>query len=266
MSITRRNNVSETGEGPVIILVHGFGCDKTMWRHVLPDLARDHRVITYDLTGFGASDLSAYDFERYGTLDTHVDDLVEIMDAKGVETAALVGHSISGNMVMLAAERLGPRVRGVIMVSPSPRFIDDPATGYHGGFSVEDIEGLLSFMEENHLGWSEQMAPTIAGQAAGMPEASKLTQSFCQTDPRIARHFGRITFHTDQRAALSRAACPSLILHCTNDTLVPNAVAEWMQSNIPNSEIAMMDVTGHCPHMTAPDRTISAVRGFLARC
>ncbi|KAF0676049.1 alpha/beta fold hydrolase [Profundibacterium mesophilum] len=265
MSVITRNNVSEFGHGPAIMLAHGFGCDKTMWQHILPDLARDHRVVSYDLTGFGASDLDAYDFERHGSLDGHVRDLIEIMDTLHIDQATLVGHSISASMVMLAAERLGPRASGVVMVSPSPRFIDDPATGYEGGFSMEDIDGLLVFMEENHLGWSMQMAPTIAGQSPEAPEAVKLTQSFCQTDPRIARHFGRLTFHSDQREALSRSTCPSLILHCLHDTLVPQSVADWMQRNVPQSEVAFLDVSGHCPHMTAPDKTINAIRGFLDR-
>ena len=264
MSITGRNNVVVSGAGDrPIIFAHGFGCDQTMWRDVAPNFERDYRVVTYDLTGAGASDLSAYDFDRYSALEAHAEDLVKICGELNLSDAILVGHSISASIAILAANSVPDYFSSLVLISPSPSFLDDESTGYTGGFSREDIEELVAFMDENYLGWSEQMAPVIAGQPAGEPAADDLTRGFCRTDPQIAAHFGRVTFLSDRREDMRRSARPSLVLHCDDDPLVPMPVAEWMRDNIPGATVEVMSVTGHCPHMTAPEQTVAAIRRYL---
>ena len=173
-----------------------------------------------------------------------------------------MGHSISATTAILAANARPERFRALVLVAPTPSFIDDG--DYRGGFSREDVEGLTEMMDANYLGWSQQMAPTIAGQSHGEPAADDLTQSFCRTDPRIAQHFARVTFFADCREDMKRLATPSLILHCDDDPLVPMEVADWMSENVPQSRMEILSVTGHCPHMTAPDPTIQAMRRYLS--
>ncbi len=259
-----RNKVQRTGhsEGRPIVFVHGFGCDQSMWRQVAPAFEAAHPVVTYDLTGMGQSDLSAYDRGRYAGLEAHAEDLRAILDGLDLREAVLVGHSIGATIALLAAELAPERVDRIAMVSPSPCFMERPEEGYHGGFQAEELEGLVAFLDENHLGWSEQMAPTIAGQPAGQPASDELTQSFCRTDPAIAQHFARVTFFADRRAEFARAERPVLILHCDDDALVPMAVAEWMEHHVPQSSLRVLRATGHCPHMTVPGEVVAALQGF----
>jgi len=265
--ILERNNVTVSGAqgAPALVFVHGFGCDQSMWHQVTPAFAESWKIVTYDLTGMGKSDLTAYDPERYADLDAHAADLADILSALDLRGAVLVGHSIGATIALRAADLAQERVARTVLVSPSPCFMNDPETGYHGGFSKDELAGLLAFLDENHLGWSAQMAPTITGQPAGEPAAEDLTQSFCRTDPEIASHFGRVTFLGDFRETYATATRPALILHCNEDALVPMAVAEWMQSNTPGAALEVLEATGHCPHMTVPDKVIAAMSRHLER-
>lgn len=265
MRATERNNVTVTGasDGTPLVFVHGFGCDQTMWRQVLPAFADRHRLIVYDLTGMGKSDLSAYVPNRYADLGAHAEDLLEILDELQLAETVLIGHSIGATIALLAANRAPHLVSRLVMVSPTPSFLEDAEQGYAGGFSRADLEGLVGFLDENHLGWSAQMAPTIAGQPAGSEATEELTQSFCRTDPAIARHFGHVTFFADRRADFESAARPSLILHCDDDALVPMPVADWMREKVPGATLRVISATGHCPHMTVPDIVSAETRDYL---
>lgn len=260
-----RNNMTVSGkrDGRPIVFVHGFGCDQSMWHRVAPKFATDHLVVTYDLTGMGQSDLSAYDRKRYADLEGHMDDLLGILGELDLAGAVVVGHSIGATIALLAANKARKRINRVVMVSPTPSFLNDEAAGYHGGFTVSDLEELIAFLDQNHLGWSTQMAPTIAGQAAGEPAADELTQSFCRTDPAVAQHFARVTFFADRRSEFEAAERPALILHCDDDALVPMTVADWMRNHMPGSQLKVLRATGHCPHMTVPDEVSAAIRDFL---
>jgi len=265
MTAILRNNVDVDGPvsaGPMVF-VHGFGCDRSMWRDVAPAFVQTHRIVTYDLTGMGGSDLSAYEPRRYADLQSHADDLLEILEALSLRDVCLVGHSIGASIALLAANRAPERVSRLVMVSPSPAFLDDAEAGYRGGFAREEIEGLVKLLEENQLGWSMQMAPTITGQPVEAPSTETLTQSFCRTDPEIARHFGRVTFFSDRRADYERAACPVLILHCSDDALVPMNVAEWMRDRVPDATLEVLEASGHSPHMTVPDKVVKTIRQHL---
>lgn len=255
--------VSGSADGRPLVLVHGFGCDQAMWRQVASEFLADWLVVTYDLTGMGQSDLSAYDPQRYADLEAHAEDLLGILDELDLNDAVLAGHSIGATIALLAANRAPERVSQLVLVSPTPSFLEDAASGYHGGFTRQDLEQLIAFLDENHLGWSAHMGPTIAGQPAGAPAAEDLTQSFCRTDPAIAQHFGRVTFLADQRPAFAAAARPSLILHCDDDALVPMQVAEWMRDHTPAATLTVLNATGHCPHMTVPADVSAAMHAYL---
>lgn len=244
-----------------MVFAHGFGCDQNMWRLVAPAFEHDFRTVLYDQVGAGASDLSAYDPLKYGSLAGYAADLVEIGRELNLHDAVFVGHSVSAMIGVLASLSDPALFRELVLVSPSPRYIDD--AGYHGGFSASDIDELLASLADNHLGWSAMMAPVIMGNADRPELGDELTNSFCRTDPAIARDFARVTFTSDNRADLARVTARTLILQCRDDAIAPVTVGEHVRDAIAGSEMVLLDATGHCPNLSAPDAVIAAIRAFV---
>jgi len=244
-----------------MLLAHGFGCDQNMWRHVVPAFEQDFRVIRFDYVGHGQSDASAFDRTRYDSLDGYAEDVLQICEALAVEDAVFVGHSVSAMIGVLAAKKAPTRFSSMVMVGPSPRYLND--ADYVGGFSREEIDGLLDFLDSNHLGWSSTMAPVIMGHPDRPELAAELTSSFCRTDPEIAKQFARVTFLSDNRADLAGIEVKCLILQCSNDVIAPLPVGEYLHATIPGSELVVLRATGHCPHLSDPAETISAMKAFL---
>jgi sigma-B regulation protein RsbQ len=232
-----------------------------MWRHVAPAFADEYRIVLFDHVGAGGSDLSAYEPGRYASLDGYADDVLEICAELGLERVVFVGHSVSAMIGVLAARREPERFERLVLIGPSPRYVD--VGDYVGGFSAEDIDGLLESLESNFLGWSGQMAPVIAGNPDRPELGEELTNSFCRTDPEIAKQFARVTFLSDNRADLPAVQTRSLILQCADDAIAPRAVGEYVHARMPHSELVLLEATGHCPNLSAPDETIAAIRAFL---
>jgi sigma-B regulation protein RsbQ len=264
MSVERRNNVHVFGNGPAtMFFAHGFGCDQNMWRLLAPQYGERYRTVVFDLVGSGASDLEAYDRAKYSSLQGYADDVAEIVDELGDGRPALfVGHSVSAMIGMLADLKAPGRFGAQIMIGPSPSYINDG--DYVGGFTRHDIESLLETLEGNYLGWASNMAPAIMG-TPGQPElAVELTNSFCRTEPEIAKQFARVTFLSDVREYLPRLATPTLIVQCNDDMIAPISVGEYMHRQLPRSTLAVIDNVGHCPHLSAPGACTSAIDAFLA--
>ncbi|MEV1202193.1 alpha/beta fold hydrolase [Microbispora rosea] len=263
MSVKVRNNVRVTGraDGRPMVFAHGFGCDQNMWRLVAPAFEDDYRVVLFDYVGSGDSDLSAYSPERYSSLQGYAQDVLDICAELDLTDAVFVGHSVSAMIGALAAIREPARFGALVMVGPSPRYIDDE--DYVGGFSATDIEELLESLDSNYLGWSSAMAPVIMGNPERPELGAELTNSFCRTDPDIAKRFATVTFMSDNRADLSRVPARCLILQCSEDVIAPVEVGTYVHKNIPGSELVLMRATGHCPNLSAPEETISAIKAFL---
>jgi sigma-B regulation protein RsbQ len=262
VDVLQRNNVMVSGrpEGRPLIFAHGFGCDQAMWRFVAPAFEGEFKVVLFDHVGAGGSDLGAYDPERYGTLQGYADDVLEICEALALEDAVFVGHSVSAMIGVLAANAAPERIGKLVLVGPSPRYID--AEGYRGGFSQADIEELLESLDSNFLGWSSQMAPAIMGNPDRPQLGAELTESFCRTDPDIASRFARVTFTSDNRADLGAVRVPTLVLQCSEDVIAPDEVGEYVHRAIPGSTLVHLEATGHCPNLSAPEETIEAIRAF----
>lgn len=264
MPIQSRNHVQVYGEGAAaMVFVHGFGCDQTMWRFLAPAYQNRFRVVTYDLTGCGQSDLSAYDRNKYGSLHGHAADLLEIIDSVAGGPVVVVGHSVGATIGMLASIAAPQRFAAQVMVGPSPCYINDG--DYVGGFSREDIDELLATMDENYLGWSRSVAPMIMGAPNQPLLRDELTERFCNNDPEIARHFGHVTFLSDHRADVPRSTVPALILQCSDDLIAPREVGDWLHRHLPASALHVIRNVGHCPHMSAPSESSRAIDTFLAQ-
>ncbi|MFI1380619.1 alpha/beta fold hydrolase [Embleya sp. NPDC020886] len=264
MDVRSRNRVRVSGraDGPTVVLAHGFGCDQNLWRLVVPALERDFTVVLFDHVGSGRSDLSAWSAERYSDLDGYVEDVLEICRDLGRGAVTFVGHSVSAMMGVLAAAREPELFSGLVLLAPSPCFIDHPADGYRGGFSAEDIEELLGSLEANYLGWSGAMAPVIMGNPERPELGEELTTSFCATDPDIARVFARVTFLSDNRTDLAKVRVPTLVAECSDDAIAPPEVGAFVHARIEGSRLVTLNATGHCPQLSAPEETAQAIAAF----
>jgi sigma-B regulation protein RsbQ len=264
VDVLARNNVTVSGrpDCPPMLFAHGFGCDQNMWRYVAPAFEDEYRVILFDHVGAGGSDLSAYDRVKYGSLDGYAADVLEICRELELRDVIFVGHSVAAMIGVLAAAQEPSRFDRLVLVGPSPRYLDDE--GYVGGFTREDIDGLFDSLDSNYLGWSAAMAPAIVGNPDRPELGEELTNSFCRTDPSIARQFARVTFLSDNRADLARVNIPALVLQCQEDVIAPLAVGEYVQRELPRGQLALLEATGHCPNLSAPEETIAAIKTFLA--
>jgi sigma-B regulation protein RsbQ len=262
MSVIKRNNVVVKGSGSSPMLFsHGFGCDQNMWRLITPAFEDSHQIILFDHVGAGQSDLNAYDSAKYKALDGYAQDIIEIATEMKLSDIIFVGHSVSAMMGILAAKQAPQLFKALILVAPSPCYINDG--DYVGGFSEGEIDELLDSLASNHMGWSMTMAPLIMANPDRTELAEELTNSFCRTDPTIAKQFARATFLTDSRDILNSCVTPSLILQCSNDIIAPMEVGEYIQNNMIDSKLVILEATGHCPHLSAPQETISAIKNYL---
>jgi sigma-B regulation protein RsbQ len=261
--VLKRNNVHVSGEGTQpILFAHGFGCDQNMWRFITPAFERDYKIVLFDYVGSGKSDSAAYDVERYASLEGYAQDVLEICAALDLRDVIYVGHSVSSMVGVLAANREPERFSRLIMVGPSPRYIND--ADYVGGFERADIEGLLELMDKNYIGWANFLAPVVMKNDDRPELTRELNESFCSTDPKITRRFAQTTFLSDNRADLPALRVPSLILQCSEDAIAPVEVGHFLHRALPQSTLRMMKATGHCPHISHPEETVEAIRDYLA--
>jgi sigma-B regulation protein RsbQ len=261
--VTDRNQVTVRGPAtaPALVFAHGFGCDQHMWRFVAPAFEDRFQTVTYDHVGFGGSDLSAFDPLRHGDLQGYADDLIEIVRELELGPVTVVGHSVASMIGVLAAASEPDLFDRLVLVCPSPRYIDDD--GYTGGFSRQEIDDLLDTLDSNYLGWSGAMAPVIMGNADRPELGAELTNSFCRTDPEIAKAFARVTFLSDTREELTRVRVPTLVLQCTDDAIAPEAVGRFVADQLPDGRLVHLGATGHCPNLSAPAETTAAIAAFL---
>ncbi len=263
MDVGGRHNLVVRGrpDGPPMLFAHGYGCDQNMWRYVAPAFEDDFRVVLFDHVGAGGSDLTAYDPERHGSLAGYAQDVLEICRELDLRDVVFVGHSVSAMIGVLAAVEEADRFSRLVLVGPSPRYTDDG--DYRGGFTASDIEEMLESLDSNYLGWSTAMAPAIMGNPDRPELGEELVASFCRTEPRIARRFAAVTFTSDNRADLPRVTTPTLVLQCSEDVIAPVSVGEYVRDAIPGARMVLLDATGHCPNLSAPEATVAAMADFV---
>jgi sigma-B regulation protein RsbQ len=260
-----RNNVTTAGlaEGPVMVLAHGFGCDQDMWSRLVPHFADTHRLVLFDHVGAGASDPGAYDAAKYATLEGYAADLLEVCHEMGLTDVTLVAHSVASMMAVVAAAAEPDLFSGLVLIAPSPRYVDDPEAGYVGGFSRADIDELLDSLDSNYYAWAAAMAPMVMGNPDRPELGDELTGRFCATDPTIARDFARVTFLSDTRDVLPRVSTRTLVLQCSDDLLAPPQVGAYVRDSLQDAVLVPLAATGHCPHVSAPDETAAVVHAYL---
>lgn len=244
-----------------LMFTHGYGCDQNMWRFIYPHYQTKYKIVLFDLLGSGNSNLAEYDFEKYNSLNGYADDIIEIIETMQLKNVTFVGHSVSAMIGVLAANKSSQLFRNLVLIGPSPCYINKE--GYFGGFESKDIDELIQALESNYLGWSSYITPIIMGNEDKPQLAEELNNSFCRTDPKIAQHFGRVTFLSDNRKDLDFVEVSTLILQCQKDVIAPVAVGDYVHKKIKNSHLEMLPSTGHCPHLSDPQSVINAIDSFL---
>ncbi|MFN2431081.1 MAG: alpha/beta fold hydrolase [Cryomorphaceae bacterium] len=262
--VRTKNNVNVLGEGTQpMVFAHGYGCDQNMWRHLVPAFSADYKIVLFDHVGSGNSDESVYDFKKYNNLKGYADDVIELLDELEMKNAVFVGHSVSCIIGVLAAAKRPDLFNKLILIGPSPCYVNKG--DYHGGFSQEDIDELVETLESNYLGWSSFITPIIAGDTEQPEVSEELHNSFCRMNPKIAKHFARVTFTGDNREDLKRVSTPSFVIQSDPDTIAPVEVGEYVCDQIPDARIEVLHSPGHCPHLTAPEKTIDAIKSYLKK-
>jgi sigma-B regulation protein RsbQ len=263
-TILARNNVRILGSGTQpMLFAHGFGCDQTMWRFVAPAFADTHRVIRFDHIGCGGSDASAYDDARHATLDGYASDVVDILEALDLRDVVFVGHSVSAQIGLLASLRVPERFDRLVLIGPSPRYLNDPPD-YVGGFERADIDGLIDMIDRNLLGFANFLAPAAMGAQNPAELTAELRDSICAADPYITRRFALATFLGDDRDKLPAVRVPALVIQCRDDSIAPMQVGEYVHRRLAGSMLRVLDASGHCPHLSHPAETVALIRDYLA--
>ena len=262
--ILKRNYINVSGTGPkTVVFAHGFGCDQLVWRDIAPAFEEDYQVVLFDYVGSGRSDKSQYSPERYASLKGYAQDLLEVCDALDLKNIVFVGHSVSSMVGVLASIERPELMEKLIMIGPSPRYLNEP--GYQGGFEKSDIDALLDMMEKNYNEWAKYLAPVAMGNDAGPELTADFERQLCCNDPLIARQFAEVTFTSDIRSELTKVSTPTLILQTLDDAIAPVEIGEYVHSKIPESEFVLMQATGHNPHINEPEETISYIKAFLSK-
>lgn len=263
-SIVERNNVTVTGEeGQPMLFAHGFGCDQNMWRYVTPAFEADYRLVLFDYVGAGGSDLSAYDPDRYDTLEGYAQDVLDVCEALALDDVIFVGHSVSTVVGMLVAIEQPERFDELVLVGASPCYLNDPPD-YYGGFNRDALEGLLEMMDKNYLGWADYFASLLMQQADATEVVDVLDRSFCSTDPHVARQFAEVTFFSDYRDVVPNVPTSSLLVQCADDIVAPPSVSHFLEQHLPDTTLTVLDAAGHCPHMSHPEETTTTIREYLS--
>jgi len=260
-NITQRNNVNILwSSGPTLLYGHGLGCHQEMWHQVTPAFASTHRQVLFDYVGSGKSQKSAFDESRYSTLGGYVQDLLDVCDELALHSkVTFIGHSVSCSIGLLASLARPELFERMILLGPSPCFANH--SDYFGGFELGQLEGLLLMMKSNYLGWAEYLAEMLVH--AQEPESSHLYDSFCTSDPEMTKTFAQACFLSDERATLTKVTHPCLILQHRNDCLVPLPVGDFCHAQLQGSKLQILEVSGHCAHISHPDLVIAAIREYI---
>lgn len=266
MNVIRKNNVKILGDSNkamkgTLIFAHGYGCDQSVWHHLIPEFVKDYRVVLFDLVGSGNSDLTAYDRVKYGTLHGYADDVIEMCKALELSKATFIGHSVSASIGALASLKSPALFQSLVMVAPSPCFINDD--NYIGGFDRAAINQMLESLDTDFGDWAKAIVPLVIGTSENPALSEILLKSFCRNRPDIAKHFAHVTFLADHRAEMAKIAVPTAILQCTDDSLAPQSVGEFLRKTIPNSTLHVLKASGHCPHLSAPEETLQRLKAIL---
>ena len=254
-----------TGTGDaVVVLANGVGTHQRTWRHVAADLAGTCRIVRFDYIGTPDADLACYRPERYDTLYGHVDDVVALLDDLELDGATWVGHSVSGVIGLLAAVVAPERIGRLVTVAGSPRYLDDPVSGYVGGFGRDAVDALFAAAAADYHAWAGGFSPLVVGRADAPEAVEEFAAYLRRMRPDVARQTLQAVFLSDHRAVLRRVTQPVTVVQPRADVAVPTAVGRYLAATLPRGTYRELDAEGHLPQLTAPNQLVAVLREVLA--
>lgn len=257
-----RHNTSISGTGTTTLLfAHGYGCDKTVWRDIVPAFEGDYRVVTFDHAGSGKCDRLAYNSFRHSSLAGYADDVIALCEELQSERLIMVGHSVSAMIGALAAIKRPDLFDLMVMIGPSASYVNEG--DYVGGFDLPDLKEFLEMIETNFQGWGAALAMLAMGNADRPALAEGLRDRICSLDPAIAGVFARVTFLSDLRADVPRLQTPTVILECQDDPVSPKSAIAFVRDSLPGSRHIELQATGHCTHMSHPAEVTAVLQRVL---
>lgn len=261
--ILKRNNVNIIGKGEkTIVFGHGLACDQKIWDTILPYFEEDYQIVLYDYVGSGDSDFSAFDTERYSTMHGYAKDLLEILEAIDVGEVIFVGHSVSAMIGILASIEKPEYFENLILIGSSPRYLNEHPN-YHGGYDESDIEELITMMEMNFSGWATLAAANFMNNPDRPLLTEQLIEVYNEEDPAMMKSFAEVVFLSDHRQDLPEVTIPSLIMQCSEDSIVPLESAEYLHKHLKNSKLIVMEATGHYPQISYPEETVNTILEYI---
>ncbi|KAL5988149.1 putative esterase d14l [Asimina triloba] len=263
--VEEAHNVRVVGAGEqTIVLAHGFGTDQSVWKHLVPHLVNDFRVILFDNMGAGPTNPDYFDFDRYATLDGYAFDVLAILQELRVDSCIFVGHSVSAIVGALASISRPDLFSKVIMISASPRYLND--VDYFGGFEQEDLEQLFEAMRSNYKAWVSGFAPLAVGGDLDSVAVQEFGRTLFNIRPDIALSVAQTIFQSDLRQYLPLVTVPCHILQSTKDLAVPVVVSEYLHRNLGGESIVeVMTSDGHLPQLSSPDIVIPVLLRHIRR-
>jgi pimeloyl-ACP methyl ester carboxylesterase len=259
--------VTEQGKGSPLLLIHGFGTNIFTWRRVAPALARDHRVITVDLKGFGQSD-KPFD-ERYAPAD-QAELLVQLIEDRDLHDVTLVGHSFGGGVALLLAlqadERLKGRISKLVLLDTIAypqnvpvffKLLSVPVMSQLGvrvapsSWQIE-VALKIAYFDDSKIDPQEVEAYALPMQSAAGKHAIIYSARQIMPDDleQISARYNSITL-------------PTLILWCDHDRIVPLDIGLKLRRAMPNSTFSLVSDCGHMPQEEQPEATLRLIRRFL---
>ena len=262
----RQHNVTVVGRpdaARTMVFVHGFGTDQRAWSRVWPAFADEFRIVLFDNAGAGGSDPAAFQQHRYLTLDRYAQDLCELLQAMRLRDVVLVGHSLGAMTALLTGIARPDLVARIVAIGASPRYLDDPADGYRGGFSEDDPNRLYHAVTVGRDEWADAFAPQVMAN----PGRPALARHFAETIKSVPNDAVLTVlcsiFQSDYREAVGRLERPALLLQTASDIAVPPSAAELLHRRIRGSRLEILDAEGHLPHVSAPELVVAAMRDFV---
>ncbi|PIL20063.1 hypothetical protein P775_11310 [Puniceibacterium antarcticum] len=243
------------------MFAHGFGCDQMVWKDIVPAFENEAKTIVFDQAGSGKADPLIYDRQRHSSLHGYADDLIALLDELDPGQVHFVGHSVSAMIGALASLRRPDLFASLIMICPSAFYLN--TASYKGGFDKKMLEELIELMDSNYIGWAKVFAPLVVGNQSSPEHVEKFVETLCRTDPEYAGGFARITFFSDCRDELTKVQIPTVILQCLDDPVAPDEAIRFVHDAVKGSELVQLNASGHCPHITHPQTTITALRRIL---
>ncbi|ESR39278.1 putative esterase KAI2 [Citrus sinensis] len=254
--VEEAHNVKVTGSGEqVIVLAHGFGTDQSVWKHLVPHLVDDYRVVLYDNMGAGTTNPDYFDFNRYSTLEGYAFDLLAILEELQIDSCILVGHSVSAMIGAIASISRPDLFTKLVMISGSPRYLND--VDYYGGFEQEELDQLFEAMRSNYKAWCSGFAPLAVGGDMDSVAVQEFSRTLFNMRPDIALSVAQTIFQSDMRQILSLVSVPCHIIQSMKDLAVPVVISEYLHQNLlADSVVEVMSSDGHLPQLSSPDIVI----------